>query len=494
MQGAVISPLAGREPERARIAAFAEALADGARTLLIRGEPGIGKTALWRLAAADCARAGCRVLDCRPAEEELSLGLSGLVDLFEDTDARRGRAPAGGQRARARPRGAARAAVARAGGAGRAGRRRPAVARRRLCPGAAVRAAAAGRRARRGAGHAARRRGRPAGRRRAPPARALRGARPRAARARGAPARARRDVRGDLTPVAASDPRDLRRQPAVRHRARARARATADPRSAGLAAGRARLAPGQRAVRARPACSRRSPRSAPPPSHELRALLAGEDVDALLDEAEALELLVVGEDLRVRFSHPLIGSAVYGRMRPRKRQALHARLAAGSGDPDVRARHLALSTDVPDARRGRAARRGRRPRAPARGVRAGRRLRRPRAPAHPARRRGRRAAAGARRDPGPRRRGRGPPGAGAGRRARGADAARAGALRGAARARLAGGRHLRHERRAPAPGAGRRRRRRVAAGPGARTTSAGRSPSRGSTWPRASWPCARRSR
>ena len=76
---------------------------------------------------------------------------------------------------------------------------------------------------------------------------------------------------------------------------------------------------------------------------------AGADVDALLDEAEERELLVVDEDLRVRFSHPLIGSAVYGRMRPRKRQALHARLAAGSGDPDVRARHLALSTDVPDA-------------------------------------------------------------------------------------------------------------------------------------------------
>ena len=36
-------------------------------------------------------------------------------------------------------------------------------------------------------------------------------------------------------------------------------------------------------------------------------------------------------------------------MSPLARRALHARLAARAADPDVRARHLALSTDEPDA-------------------------------------------------------------------------------------------------------------------------------------------------
>ena len=65
--------------------------------------------------------------------------------------------------------------------------------------------------------------------------------------------------------------------------------------------------------------------------------------------AERCGLLVVEEDLRVRFAHPLVGSVVYGTMGPLVRRALHARLAAAAGDPDVRARHLALSTDEPDA-------------------------------------------------------------------------------------------------------------------------------------------------
>ena len=51
----------------------------------------------------------------------------------------------------------------------------------------------------------------------------------------------------------------------------------------------------------------------------------------------------------MRFSHPLVGSVVYGRLTPLARRALHERLARDELDPDLRARHLALSTDEPDA-------------------------------------------------------------------------------------------------------------------------------------------------
>lgn len=54
-----------------------------ARSLLIRGEPGIGKTTLWRHALDVWRRAGREALVARPAEEERALALGGLVDLFE---------------------------------------------------------------------------------------------------------------------------------------------------------------------------------------------------------------------------------------------------------------------------------------------------------------------------------------------------------------------------------------------------------------------------
>jgi predicted ATPase len=40
--------IVGRAGEQARIDAFVEAVPSGAQALLLRGEPGIGKTTLWR--------------------------------------------------------------------------------------------------------------------------------------------------------------------------------------------------------------------------------------------------------------------------------------------------------------------------------------------------------------------------------------------------------------------------------------------------------------
>ena len=51
---------------------------------------------------------------------------------------------------------------------------------------------------------------------------------------------------------------------------------------------------------------------------------------------------------RLRFTHPLLASAVYQKIPPARRRELHARLATIVSDPEERARHLALSVEGPD--------------------------------------------------------------------------------------------------------------------------------------------------
>jgi DNA-binding CsgD family transcriptional regulator len=54
------------------------------------------------------------------------------------------------------------------------------------------------------------------------------------------------------------------------------------------------------------------------------------------------------ESGRIRFSHPLIASVVYRSIPFERRRELHAHLATAVLDPEERARHLALSVDGPD--------------------------------------------------------------------------------------------------------------------------------------------------
>lgn len=76
--------VAGRVRESARVEGWLATVPDGACALLIRGEPGIGKTTLWRHAVRRWRAAGHAVFVTRPAEEELPLALCGLTDLLEE--------------------------------------------------------------------------------------------------------------------------------------------------------------------------------------------------------------------------------------------------------------------------------------------------------------------------------------------------------------------------------------------------------------------------
>src|SRR5262245_35850645 len=72
--------LVGRDAETSRLRAFLAGLADGPSALVIEGEPGIGKTALWE--AATGVAAGALVLRTRCAEAESGLAYGGLTDLL----------------------------------------------------------------------------------------------------------------------------------------------------------------------------------------------------------------------------------------------------------------------------------------------------------------------------------------------------------------------------------------------------------------------------
>jgi DNA-binding CsgD family transcriptional regulator len=73
---------------------------------------------------------------------------------------------------------------------------------------------------------------------------------------------------------------------------------------------------------------------------------AGAAADAL--NAAVAARVIEREGGMIRFSHPLLSSALYDGL-GEKRRAVHARIAELVEDPVLRARHLALSTDAPDA-------------------------------------------------------------------------------------------------------------------------------------------------
>ena len=76
--------LIGRDAELARVEEFLGAIGSGPAALLLEGEIGIGKTALWNQGLASAAERGLRVLRCRPVECETQLAYAALGDLLAD--------------------------------------------------------------------------------------------------------------------------------------------------------------------------------------------------------------------------------------------------------------------------------------------------------------------------------------------------------------------------------------------------------------------------
>jgi DNA-binding NarL/FixJ family response regulator len=74
-----------------------------------------------------------------------------------------------------------------------------------------------------------------------------------------------------------------------------------------------------------------------------------EAVESLLAKAVAADALASGDEGSIGFTHPLLAAAVYHRIPPARRRALHARLARVVGPVEERGRHAALACEVPDA-------------------------------------------------------------------------------------------------------------------------------------------------
>src|SRR5918911_779825 len=80
-----VGSLLGRDVELALLRAFLERRPqDGAAALLLEGEPGIGKTAIWRAATEAARERGFRVLRAHPSEAERTLSFAALADLLGD--------------------------------------------------------------------------------------------------------------------------------------------------------------------------------------------------------------------------------------------------------------------------------------------------------------------------------------------------------------------------------------------------------------------------
>ncbi len=66
------------------------------------------------------------------------------------------------------------------------------------------------------------------------------------------------------------------------------------------------------------------------------------------EPAEQAGVVRVVADGRIHFEHPLLAAALYESVSPRRRRDVHRQLVDLAGDPETRARHLALATEGPD--------------------------------------------------------------------------------------------------------------------------------------------------
>lgn len=78
--------VAGREGERQAVATFLAAAASAPALLSLQGEAGIGKTTLCRHLIAQARASGSTVLECRPTAVEQDLSFAALTDLLSTVD------------------------------------------------------------------------------------------------------------------------------------------------------------------------------------------------------------------------------------------------------------------------------------------------------------------------------------------------------------------------------------------------------------------------
>jgi DNA-binding CsgD family transcriptional regulator len=80
---AMANQIVGRESELGLLCAFLDRRVEAPVGLVLEGEPGIGKSALWLAAVAAARERGYALLSSRPAEAERGLAHVGLGDLFD---------------------------------------------------------------------------------------------------------------------------------------------------------------------------------------------------------------------------------------------------------------------------------------------------------------------------------------------------------------------------------------------------------------------------
>ncbi len=79
----MVSEIVGRDAELASLDSFIGEMEGGAAALVLKGEAGVGKSTLWGAGVEHARALGLRVLSSRPAEAERGLGNVGLGDLLE---------------------------------------------------------------------------------------------------------------------------------------------------------------------------------------------------------------------------------------------------------------------------------------------------------------------------------------------------------------------------------------------------------------------------
>lgn len=81
--GAVLrSGIVGRDAEIAEVEDFLAVIQGGFATLVLEGDPGIGKTTVWQEARRRADAGGVRVLSCRPSAAEAKFSFAGITDLL----------------------------------------------------------------------------------------------------------------------------------------------------------------------------------------------------------------------------------------------------------------------------------------------------------------------------------------------------------------------------------------------------------------------------